>query len=130
MTQIKDFLGLDIDKVPPEFLQKCKLFCLMAHTTNVWARSISSFTLGLLFFLRRYFPKLPGAILAVIAATLAATLFELPVETIAGKFGEIAAGLPTPSLPHFSFPLFRAVFPKPPLPSPSWGPSSRYCRPW
>ena len=111
-SQIKEFFGLQVDQVPPEFLAKCKFLCQYAHTWNASAFLISFSTLGLIFVLRRYFPKWPGTIMAVILATLAVQVFNLPIMTIADKFGEIPRFLPQPTLPHFSYDLFKAVFPE------------------
>lgn len=110
-SQIKDFFGLEAEKVPAEFLEKCKLFCQIAHTWNLWALLIAFSTLTLMFVLRRYYPKYPGAIIAIILGTLAAYFFELPVETIESKFGGIPSTLPKPELPYFSWDLFKTVFP-------------------
>jgi len=110
-SQVKDFFGLQIDKVPPEFLEKCKLFCATAHTGSFWAIFVAVITLTFIFVLRRYFPKWPGVITAVILATLATYLFQLPLTTIDSKFGEIPRVLPSPALPHFSWELFTTVFP-------------------
>lgn len=110
-TQIKDFFGLQIDKVPPEFIEKCKVFCLQAHTLQAWTLFISLLTLVVIFVLRRYFPKLPGAIIAIVGATAVAYIFQIPVETIEGKFGGIPRMLPEPAMPHFSWELIQTVFP-------------------
>jgi MFS superfamily sulfate permease-like transporter len=110
-SQIKDFFGLSAEKIPPEFLQKCSLYCQIAHIWNIWAVAISFLTLTLIFTLRRYRPKLPGAIIAIVLTTSITYLFALPVETIEAKFGEIPRSLPAPSFPHFSYDLFKAVFP-------------------
>lgn len=110
-SQIKDFFGLKADKLPPEFLEKCSLYCQIAHTWNLSAVAIALSTLILIFVLRRYYPKLPGAIIAIILATAVSYFFNLPIETIQSKFGGIPRVLPTPSLPHFSYELVQRVFP-------------------
>lgn len=110
-SQIKDFFGLSGQNIPPEFIEKCKTLCQIAHTWNLWAVAISFSTLVLIFTLRRYFPRVPGTIIAIILATVATYLFNLPLETIESKFGGIPSVLPTPSLPHFSYDLFVKVFP-------------------
>lgn len=110
-SQVKDFFGLDTGKMPPDFLEKCKIYCQFAHTWNWWALVIAVATLTLIFMLRRYLPKWPGAIVAIALATVTAYFFHLPVETIQSKFGDIPRVLPTPSLPHFSYDLFVRVFP-------------------
>lgn len=110
-TQIKDFFGLEAEKIPAEFLEKCNLYCQIAHTWNLWALTIALSTLVLIFALRRYYPKLPGAIIAIILTTAIVYFLGLPVETIESKFGGIPKTLPAPTLPHFSYDLLKAVFP-------------------
>lgn len=110
-SQIKDFLGLNMDSVPPEFLQKCKEYCLMAHTWNPWAFGLAFCALVFIFVLRHYYPRLPGVILAVIGATALAYFFQMPVQTIHDKFGDIPRTLPMPGLPTFSYDKFIEVFP-------------------
>lgn len=111
ISQIKDFFGLQIDKVPPQFIEKCTIFCYHAHTWNQWAFVVSSITLALIFALRRYFPKIPGVIVAIILATAICSILNLPLETIESKFGEIPRVLPTPKLPSFSYEMIKKVFP-------------------
>lgn len=111
-SQIKDFLGIQTDSVPPKFLEKCLFFCQEAHTWNPYAFAIAMSTLVLVFALRRLSPRAPGALIAVIIAGLAAYLLGLPVETIETKFGEIPQTLPSPALPRFSFELVKDVFPE------------------
>ena len=109
-SQIKDFFGLDAGPIPPEFIEKCKILFGAAHTCNLWAFALASLTLATIFLLKRFYPKLPGAILAVIGATAAASYFDLPLSTIASKFGEIPRTLPIPSWPHFSYDTVKLVF--------------------
>lgn len=110
--QVKDFFGLRPEKIPPEFLDKCKTLCLFAHTWNPWALSIALGSLILIVLLRRNFPRFPGVIFAIICATALTYLFQLPIETIAAKFGEIPRTLPTPSIPSFSWGQLQTLFPE------------------
>jgi SulP family sulfate permease len=110
-SQIKDFFGLEIENLPAEFLGKCSAYCYFTHTFNGWAFLIAATTLAMIFSFRRFYPRLPGAIIAIIFTTLTAYLFKLPIETIELKFGEIPRTLPHPSLPHISLDLIKAVFP-------------------
>lgn len=110
-SQIKDFFGLEMNHVPPDFLEKWQLFFSMAHTWNFWAFSLSFTTLAMLFLLKSFFPKLPGAIIAISLAMAVAYFFNFPVETIESKFGAIPRSLPSPSIPFFSLELLEKVFP-------------------
>jgi sulfate permease, SulP family len=51
---------------------------------------------------RRLRPALPGMLMAVTLASVAAVLLQLPIETVASRFGEMPRGLPAPSLPALS----------------------------
>lgn len=110
-SQLKDFLGLQVDKMPPEFLEKCWIFCKFAHTWNGWAFIVAFSSLIIIFTMRHFYPKFPGAIVAIILATIVAQSLDLPLETISSKFGEIPRTLPAPAWPSFSYELFKTVFP-------------------
>lgn len=111
ISQIKDFFGLQIEKDSPQLLEKCVLYCTQAYTWNKWAFFVASITLVFIFVLRRYYPKLPGAIAAIVFGTVVSYIFNLPLETIESKFGEIPRVLPTPSFPTISYDLIKNVFP-------------------
>lgn len=110
-SQLRDFFGLQVESIPPQFLEKCSILCQFAHTWHPAAFFIASSTLILIFILRWVNPKLPGVIIAVSLATFVAQLFQLPVTTIESKFGAIPNLLPAPALPSFSYDLIKTVFP-------------------
>lgn len=110
-SQIKDFFGLSMAGIPSDFFEKWTAYWNMSSSWNPAACSIAAGTLAMIFALRRFFPKIPGVILSVIAATLATVLLDLPIETIQTKFGGIPNTLPIPSLPEFSLDKMQAVFP-------------------
>jgi SulP family sulfate permease len=110
-SQIKDFFGLSVDQLPTDFIGKWCLYIQNAHTAHLWASAVAITTLGIIFFLRYKYPKIPGTIIAVVFATLFVTAFHLPVDTIQTKFGGIPSALPHACLPSFSFAKVQAVFP-------------------
>ncbi len=111
ISQIKDFFGLQIDKVPPQIVEQCTLLCTQASTWNKSAFAIALSTLFLTFAVRRYYPKVPAAIVAILFATTISYIYSLPIETIESKFGEIPRMLPMPSFPSISYDLVKKVFP-------------------
>jgi len=110
-SQINDFFGLCIPKVPAEFIEKWTTYFHFAKNCSPWSLIMASFVLALIFVLRRLNSKLPGAVIAVVLATLFAMLLDMPVETIESKFTGIPNMLPMPSLPSFSWEQIQAVFP-------------------
>jgi SulP family sulfate permease len=110
-SQLRDFFGLQVDALPPQFLDKCTLFCQEAYRINPWATLFAAFTTGSLFWMKRFLPKVPGAIVVLFVATAAAYLFALPIETIEGKFGVIPNPLPPYSLPDITWERLRELFP-------------------
>lgn len=110
-SQLKDFLGMDIAHVPADFVQKWKAYFTCCHTWNPWALSIGASALIFMFYVHKKYPKIPGAIAAVVLTTAAVYFFKLPVETIYSKFGPIPSQLPHPSLPHLSFKAIQDLFP-------------------
>ena len=102
-TQVKDFLGLQLDKVPGVFWLRVEALAKNFHTLSLEAAALAVFTLLTLIICRTISPRIPGPIVALLLATAAVYCFKLPVETIGTRFGGIPSGLP-----HLQIPKFRA----------------------
>jgi SulP family sulfate permease len=100
-TQIKDFFGLEIAKVPGEFVPR--LVAIGDHwgTLNIAATSLSAVCLLVLIAFRVWANKVPASIIVLVVATVVAALFKLPIETIETTFGGIPQGLPAVQVPVF-----------------------------
>jgi SulP family sulfate permease len=111
-SQLKELGGLTLHGAEPgAFLPKLMTLGRALPTLNPAALGLGLAVAALIFAQRRYRPSWPGMLLAVIAASIAAALAHLPVETIAGRFGALPHSLPTPSLPHMDAPLMLALLP-------------------
>jgi SulP family sulfate permease len=100
-TQIKDFFGLRLDKVPGIFWLRMEALAGNFHTLSYEATALALLTLLVLIICRSLSPRIPGPIIALLLATVAVYLFKLPVETIGTRFGGIPSGLPHLQIPHF-----------------------------
>lgn len=113
-TQIKDFFGLRVGKVPSEFLPRIEALTAHFASLNGWALLLGAGTLLMLLVLPRFIKRVPASIIALLVSTLASTLLHLPVETIGTRFGGIPRGLPPFALPAFHpadiLPLIPAAF--------------------
>jgi SulP family sulfate permease len=102
-TQIKDFFGLHLQKVPGEFWPRIKALAAASPSWSLWATLLAAGTVAVILICRVISPRIPGAIVGLLGATVTALVFKLPVETIGTRFGGIPSGLP-----HLALPQFRA----------------------
>lgn len=102
-SQIKDFLGLEMQAVPSEFLEKWRIYFEHLHSINFYAASIALGTILITLYFSKITTKVPGSLVAIILSTLAVQLGHLPIETIASRFGEIPAGIPALIIPPIDF---------------------------
>ncbi len=72
---------------------------VLAGNTNVTAFVIGSGTLALILFLKRR-PRIPGILIAVVAATVVVAAFHLETRAGVSVLGRLPRGLPQPRLPH------------------------------
>lgn len=96
-TQIKDFLGIEISKMPAEFHSKIIAIVQNLHTINFYELGISVLCLLILIYWPRITKKIPGSLIAIILSTLLVLIFNLPVSTIGSIYGEIPSNMPSPT---------------------------------
>lgn len=104
-SQVKDFFGLRMQEVPAEFVTKWIAIISQFSTFDPLVTAVSCGTLALIIVIRRWCPVLPWGISAVFVATCVTWGFDLPVATIASRFGEIPRALPAWGFPDFSLAL-------------------------
>lgn len=108
-SQIKDFFGLAITKIPVDFSEKWILYFQNFASTNYAALLISLFALFIMIFWPKVTHKIPGSIIAIILTTFLVHFFDLNVETIGSRFGNLPSTLPTPTLPHLDFATIKGL---------------------
>ena len=108
-SQIKDFLGIRMGPVPADFIEKVAAYGHNIGLVNPWAIALSTGSLAILIFWPRVSQRIPAAFVALIAGTLAVLVFDLPVETIGSRFGNLDASLPRPVIPSISFATLTAL---------------------
>ena len=108
-TQVKDFFGLHLDKVPGVFWLRIEALAHSFHTLSFEATALAAFTLLVLIICRSLSPRIPGPIVALLLATCAVYFFKLPVETIGTKFGGIPGGVPHMQIPRFRTDLIHGL---------------------
>ncbi|MEZ4648978.1 MAG: sulfate permease [Candidatus Eisenbacteria bacterium] len=110
-SQVREFLGLQMESVPGDFIPKIEAYATHISTWNPYAVAVGLASLLIVVSMPRLTRRVPGPIVALLATTAAVQLLSLPVETIGGRFGEVPNMLPTPSIPKFDLALVRDVSP-------------------
>lgn len=108
-TQIKDFFGLKVDKVPGDFTSRIAILARNFRTLSPVATGLALLALVIIILFTRYVKKIPGYIVALLAGTSLVVIFKLPVETIGSRFGGIPSGLPHVAVPPIRFDLLRPL---------------------
>ena len=110
-TQLKDFFGLQISSVPPDFIGRLEAYIEHLGTFNPYSVLLGLASIAVIVFFQKKFHKIPGPLIVVMVGTFAVWAFNLPVETIEARFGSLPSFLPAPSLPSFSLQKMQAVLP-------------------
>ncbi len=111
-SQVHDLLGLRLDGPEPgELFPKIVALAEAIGTVDFSAVGIAALTVAIMVGFKRWRPHWPYMLIAVAAASAAAAMLALDIETIGSRFGSIPRALPAPHLPEISFELARAVLP-------------------
>lgn len=110
-SQIKDLLGLQIENLPADFLEKLQALWQGRDSFNPAALGIGLSTLLFIILFRRLAPRWPGLIVAVGLTSAVAALLHMPVDTIAGRFGALPSSLPMPAFPEVTLARLQELLP-------------------
>lgn len=109
-SQVSDFLGLRIEAVPADFVEKWIEYVRHIATVNPYSIGVGAASLLIIVFWNRLIKKIPGQLIAILAVTFVVQYFNLPVETIETRFGGVPSTLPAPHLPSVSWELVQQMF--------------------
>jgi len=109
-SQIRDLFGLSMDSAPAEFIAKLGAFWAARHTVSLPTIAVAGGALLLLVAMRRFAPKLPAFLIAVIGGAAAVAVLQLDVETIGSRFGGVPSTMPAPHLPEVTWERVRTLF--------------------
>lgn len=110
-TQIKDFFGLRIDKMPGEFVGRIATLAEHSGTASWRATALASGAIIVIVLFRKYVKRVPAYIVAMILGTALVAVTDLSVETIGTRFGGIPTGLPSITVPHIEISTIAVLFP-------------------
>lgn len=104
-TQVKDALGLKIEKLPANFFEKWQLYFQQMDNINIYAVGITVLTIFITMNFKRINGKIPGSFIALLLLTFMVQILDLPVTTIESYFGNISSNIAV-SIPNFEWSNF------------------------
>lgn len=110
-SQIKDFFGLVVDKVPGDFFPKLVALGGAMSTTSPATLAVAAGALAVIVLIRRYRPTWPQFLIAVVLASVAVYVFHLPTDTIGSRYAGLTPHFEMPTLPTVTFARLRELFP-------------------
>ena len=99
-SQVKDFLGLKMDAVPADFIEKWQAYFLHIGTVNAYTIAIAIASILIIIAWPKVTQKIPGSLIAILVTTVITEVLHLPVETIGSRFGIISSSFPPAEIPH------------------------------
>lgn len=111
-SQLRELLGITLPGAEPAALvPKLQALWRSLATVHAHAVGLAFASIALIMGLRYWAPRLPGFLIAVVLASLAAWLLKLDVATVGTRFGGVPSGLPLPSLPAISWQRVSELLP-------------------
>ncbi len=110
-SQVKDFLGLSLENVPADFLPRWQAYFGVISSVHIATLLVGLGTLSVIVILKKFSPKLPGFLIALILAAIVVVLLKLPVDTIGTRFPDMPTTIPMPSLPDMSWARMLELLP-------------------
>ncbi|HUX96471.1 MAG TPA: SulP family inorganic anion transporter [Bacteroidales bacterium] len=92
-SQINDFLGLELSKLPAGFSEKWIEYFANIDKTNIYSVGIAGITILIGVYSKRFIKKIPGAFISIVLMTLLVAFFNLPVQTIESVYGDIPTSI-------------------------------------
>lgn len=101
-SQIKDLFGLNTGNLPPEFIDKWQVYGQSFSSISIQDTIIGVITLLTLIAWPKINKKVPGALVALLVASLISLVLGLDVNTIGSRFGDLSTSLPQLNFPNIN----------------------------
>jgi len=109
-SQVGDLLGLRLEKVPADFLEKWIEYVRHLSTIDANTVAVGAASLFIIVLWPKVTHRIPGQLIAILAVTFVVQYFHIPVETIATRFGGVPNTLPTPQFPAITWAVVQQMF--------------------
>ena len=109
-SQVSDFLGLKLEKVPADFLEKWIEYVEHFSTVDLTTVGVGIASLLIIVAWPKVTRRIPGQLIAILVVTAVAQIFGLPVDTIGTRFGGVPSSLPSPHFPAVTWQMVQQMF--------------------
>ena len=110
-TQLREFLGLTMTRMPDDFVGRMVEIGRALSTTDAMTAGLGVCTLLALILCATLKTRIPGTIVALVAGTAAAHMLGLAVATIDTRFHGMPSGWPALAIPAFRIDLVLGLLP-------------------
>lgn len=112
-TQIKDLLGMQMDAVPADFIEKWIAYFKHLGSIDLWSTIVGLVSVIIIAATPRFSKKIPGSLVAIIVMTIGALLLRqyagvTTIETIGDRFS-ISSQLPEATIPALTWNTIKSL---------------------
>ena len=112
-TQVKDLLGMQIDQVPSDFVEKWGAYIYNIGSIDCWSALVGIVSVFIIAITPRFSKEIPGSLVAIIVMTVAVLLLKqyagvTSIETIGDRFS-INSTLPGAVVPELSWETIKGL---------------------
>ena len=112
-TQVKDLLGMQIDNVPSDFIEKWIVYFQSLQSIDLWSSVIGLVSVVIIALTPKLSKRVPGSLVAIIVMTIAALLLKqyagvTTIETIGDRFS-INSQLPAATVPVLTWETIKGL---------------------
>ena len=114
-TQVKDLLGMQIDNVPADFIEKWIAYAQNLTAIDPWSTGVGLISVAIIATAPKLSKRIPGSLIAIIVMTIAALLLKqyagvTSIETIGDRFS-ISSQLPDAVVPELTWETVKGLVP-------------------
>ena len=112
-TQVKDLLGMQMDSVPSDFIEKWVAYIQNIQSIDLWSTIVGIASVVIIAITPKFSKRIPGSLVAIIIMTIAALLLKqyagiTSIETIGDRFS-INSQLPDAVVPDLSWGVIKGL---------------------
>ena len=112
-TQVKDLLGMQMDNVPSDFIEKWIAYIQNIQNIDLWSTIVGIASVVIIAITPKFSKRIPGSLVAIIIMTIAALLLKqyagiTSIETIGDRFS-INSQLPDAVVPDLSWGVIKGL---------------------